>query len=194
MSRRRSATLDAMALELRWGEPLLAEDLEDTPDDGHRYELVDGCLLVTPAPNLDHQRSLAGLYRLLHAACPAGHEVVLGPYDFKAGPSTVLIPDLIVARVDDLGRRRIERAPVLVVEIQSPSTTRIDRGTKRLAFEAAGVPAYWMLDPDTPSLTVLHLEDGRYVEHAVVSGDQPYEADRPFPVTVVPGRLHIRNE
>jgi putative restriction endonuclease len=89
-----------MALELRWGEPLTAEDLEDTPDDGHRYELVDGCLIVTPSPNLAHQRCLAALHLLLHRACPSGYEVVIGPFDFKAGPDTVLEPDLLVARVD----------------------------------------------------------------------------------------------
>ena len=55
--------------------------------------------------------------------------------------------------------------------------------------EAAGVSAYWLVDPDIPSLTVLHLEDGRYVEHAVVTGSERYTATVPCPVTVVPARL-----
>ena len=181
-----------MALELRRGEPFSAEDLADTPDDGHRYELVDGCLIVTPSPNLAQQRCVAALHFLLHQACPPGYEVVLGPFDFKAGPATVLAPDLLVARVGDLGPQRIDMPPVLVVEISSPSTRRIDRGTKRLAFEAAGVPAYWLVDPDEPSLTVLHLEGGTYVERAHARGDGAYEATQPFPVTVVPARLASR--
>jgi Uma2 family endonuclease len=178
-----------MALELRWGEALTAEDLEDTPDDGHRYELVDGCLIVTPSPNLAHQEFVGNLYVLLSGACPPGYKVILAPFDFKAGPATVLEPDLLVARSDDFGPQRIERAPLLVVEVSSPSTRRIDRGTKRLAFEAAGVAAYWLVDPDPPSLTVLHLEGGAYVEHAQVAGDDAYHATRPFPVTVVPAAL-----
>ncbi len=71
----------------------------------------------------------------------------------------------------------------------SPSTGRIDLGTKRLAYEAARTPAYWLVDPEAPSLTVLHLDEGRYVEHAVVTGDEPYGATFPFPVTVVPAEL-----
>ena len=101
----------------------------------------------------------------------------------------MLEPDLLVARSEDFGPQRIERAPLLVVEVSSPGTRRIDRGTKRLAFEAAGVPIYWLVDPDEPSLTVLHLEGGTYVEHAHVTGDEAYDATQPFPLTVVPSRL-----
>ena len=71
----------------------------------------------------------------------------------------------------------------------SPSTRRIDLGTKRLAYEAAGVPAYWLVDPDVPSLTVLELDAGRYVERATVTGGEAFHATVPFAVTVVPARL-----
>ncbi len=100
-------------------------------------------------------------------------------------------PDVLVARKSDLAEPRLEGAPVLAVEIQSPSTRRIDLGTKRLTYEAAGVPAYWLVDADEPSLTVLHLEDGRYVERAIVTADAPYQAEFPFPVTVVPAQLIV---
>ena len=85
--------------------------------------------------------------------------------------------------------KRIELPPLLVVEVGSPSTRRVDLGTKRLAYEAAGVAAYWLLDPGGPALTVLHLEGGIYVEHARVAGDERYVATVPYPVTVVPGSL-----
>ena len=101
----------------------------------------------------------------------------------------MLQPDVLVARTSDLTEAAAEKPPVLALEVQSPSTRQVDLGTKRLAYEAAGVPAYWLVDPEMPSLTVLHLEEGRYVEHAVVSGDEPYEAELPFPVTVVPAQL-----
>jgi len=80
----------------------------------------------------------------------------------------------------------LERVPLLVVEVHSPSTRLADLGTKRLAYESAGVPSYWMVDPAGPTLTVLSLRDGRYVEEANVTGDQPYEASYTFSVTVVP--------
>ena len=93
---------------------------------------------------------------------------------------------------DDVGPARLERTPLLLVEVASRSTRLIDRGTKRLAYEAAGVPGYWLVDPDEPSLTVLRLVDGRYEEAAKVVGDEPYQAAYPFPVTIVPSQLGRR--
>lgn len=178
-----------MAIDLRWGAPLTVDDLERIPEDGHRYELVDGSLLVTPAPNLRHQEAIGSLYVALRSAKPTGYVVLFAPFDYRPSATTLLQPDLIVSRTADFTEARIERAPLLVVEVVSPSTGRIDRGTKRLAFEAAGVQSYWIVDPDEPSLLVLHLEAGRYVEHAHVSGEDAYEALQPFPVTIVPARL-----
>ena len=102
---------------------------------------------------------------------------------------TVLEPDVLVARTADLTPARLEGPPLLAVEVLSPSTRRIDLGTKRLAYEAAGVPAYWLVDPEVPSLTVLELDAGRYVERATVTGEEAFEATFPFAVTVVPARL-----
>jgi len=160
------------------------------PDDGHRYELVDGSLLVTPAPNLRHQECVLTLVVLLHRARLPGHAVVVAPFDYRVSPGTQLQPDILVALRRHIGPARLERPALLVVEVLSPSTRLHDLGTKRLAYEAAGVAAYWIVDPDEPGLTVLHLEGGRYVEAARVSGDQAYAATEPFPVTVVPANLH----
>jgi len=178
-----------MAIALPWGSPLTYDDLQGMPDDGHRYELVDGVLLVTPAPGTIHQTCVVSLVALLHAARDRDHSVLVAPYDYRVRSTTVLQPDLLVARRADLGERMLERVPLLVVEVHSPSTRLADLGTKRLAYESAGVPCYWMVDPDQPRLTVLSLSDGRYVEEASVAGDQPYEASYPFTMTVVPSRL-----
>ncbi len=178
-----------MATDLAWGAPLTEDDLATMPDDGHRYELLDGVLLVTPSPNLDHQRCVLSLAILLRSARPPDQEVLIAPFDVRLSRHTVLKPDVLVAPKAALTPARLETAPALVVEVQSPSTRRIDLGSKRLAYEAAGVPAYWLVDPDGPSLTVLHLEGGRYVEHATATGHKPYSATVPFPVTVVPARL-----
>lgn len=166
--------------------PLTQQDLQAMPDDGHRYELVDGVLIVTPAPKILHQRVLMRLAMLLQQAAPAGVEVLPAPTDYVVSAVTVLQPDLLVARSADLGEANLQRTPLLVVEVGSPSTIRIDRGTKRLAFEAAGVPSYWLVDPDEPSLTTLELVDGVYVEAAQVAGNEAFTATSPFPLQVVP--------
>lgn len=176
-------------MALPWGARLTEHHLAGMPDDGHRYELIDGVLLVTPAPNLAHQTCVGSLLGLLRAARPPGHRVLMAPFDVRLSEFTVVQPDVLVARERDLTEARLEGAPVLAVEVRSPSTSRIDLGTKRLTYEAAGVPAYWLVEPDVPSLTVLHLEEGRYVEHAAVTGGEAYDADFPFPVTVVPSQL-----
>jgi Uma2 family endonuclease len=77
----------------------------------------------------------------------------------------------------------------LAVEILSPSTRYRDLGLKRRAYEDAGLPWYWIVDPKKPRLTVLRLIDGRFVEHAVVTGDEEYVTTEPVAVTVVPSAL-----
>ncbi len=182
--------LPLMTLSL--GVPLTVQDVWDIPGDGRRYELLEGVLIVTPAPGAPHQTCVARTWSLLDEAKGPEHLVLLAPFDWVAGPDTLLQPDVMVALRADVaasGDKRLERPPILVVEVASRSTRMIDRGSKRLAFQAAGVPTYWLVDPDEPSLTVLRLRDETYVEEARVTGDQAYQATEPFEVTVVPNRL-----
>ncbi|MEP9395064.1 Uma2 family endonuclease [Gordonia sp. VNK1] len=102
--------------------PLTVRDLEGMPDDGHRYELIDG-------------------------------------------------------------------APVLVVEVASPSTALHDLNTKKAAYQRLGVPSYWVIDPERVAQTVYELREDRYHESATVVGDQVFETARPYPVQVIPARL-----
>ena len=171
------------------------EDLERMPDDGRRYELLDGILLVSPAPGVWHQEVAFALARALYAACPPEWHVVIAPFEWRRGRETALQPDVLVARRDDLfaveGGKFLGQPPVLAVEVLSPSTRRIDRLSKLSAYEEAGVASYWLVDPDpeTPSLHALDLVDGRYVEVGCPSGEQAWQAQRPFPVTVTPAEL-----
>src|SRR5205807_4714281 len=118
--------------------------------------------------------AVARLIVLLKGAAGEEHDVLPAPFDYKVSDLTVLQPDLLVARRTDLGAERLERTPLLVVEVQSPSTRRIDLGTKRLAFEGAGVPWYWLFEPDEPSLTVLELAGDAYQEATRVMGEEAY--------------------
>jgi Uma2 family endonuclease len=174
---------------LPWGRPLTRHDLHDLPDDGHRYELLDGLLLVSPSPTLRHQRAASRLVLLLGNACPADRELLFAPFDVVLADDTVLQPDILVASASDLEDEGLPLVPHLVVEVLSPSTRRVDLLLKRSRYEAAGIPSYWTVDPEEPSVTVLELVGHRYVETARVVDDQAVEVDHPYPLTVVPRAL-----
>ena len=169
--------------------PWTVDDLDDFPEGtGWRYELIDGALLVSAEPSLQHQRVSAALLRLLQDAVPADLEVFL-PIDVRLSPVRQIAPDITVVRRSDATGRRLDGVPVLVVEVQSPSTRAVHLTLKRRVLEEAGVPSSWLLEPDLLVLTVLELEAGTFREVARVAGDEPFEAVRPFPVRVVPTRL-----
>jgi Uma2 family endonuclease len=178
------------------------DDLQAMPEDGFRWELVDGQLLVTPGPRPRHQVVVLQLAERLLVACPGDLQLLLSPCDWVIDPTTVFQPDLMVVRKDQLDLDEpFTGTPLLVVEVRSPSTAATDETLKRQQYEQHGAAAYWLIDPGrpgggaawetvrVPSLTVLRLRDGVYVEEASVSGDDAHDANFPFPVTVVPSRL-----
>ncbi len=170
--------------------PFTYDDLLALPEDGHRYELFDGTLLVSAAPNRAHQRCVHRLGLLLEPlARAAGCEVLPGPLDVRLSENRVLEPDLVVLRAGPGAQQTIDEIPVLVVEVSSPSTRSIDRDLKRRAYEERGVPSHWLVDPDEPSVTVLELEAGQYVERARVVGESVCEVHAPFELALVPARL-----
>ncbi len=126
----------------RWHPDLLDGEwtvglLETVPDDGLRYELIDGTLLVSPAPTPRHQAVIGELYLLFRAACPQDQFVFLPPLDWQPDGRTSLEPDLLVVRRDRIGATNITETPTLVVEVISPSSRRIDR-TLKLSRYAEG--------------------------------------------------------
>jgi Uma2 family endonuclease len=169
--------------------PLTRADLEDLPDDGHRYELIDGVLIVSPGPRLGHQDVVGSLYVLLRAGCPAELKVILAPFAVALADDTEVQPDLIVAPRRQFTDKELPGAPLLAVEVLSPSTRRVDLLLKRDRLQAAGVPSYWLVDPDEPSVLVLELRDGVYVEVARAVGEQECHVERPYPLTIVPAQL-----
>jgi Uma2 family endonuclease len=164
-------------------------DLQALPDDHKRYELIDGELLVSPSPSTAHQRAVRCLLLILHAACPPGHEVLTAPFDWLVDQRNVFVPDVIVARTADLTETNLPVAPLLAVEVLSPSTRSRDQVRKRAAYQRAGLGHYWLVDPLAASITVLDRVDGQFTTTATASGDQPVTIERPFLVTVVPADL-----
>lgn len=123
------------------------------PDDGNRYELVSGELLVTPAPRGLHQVAVLVLLRRLDPwlrGTGVGH-VLPSPADLSLGEDELLQPDLFVYRtMNDRPLRDWSdiTALLLTVEVLSPSTARYDRTLKRLRYQRAGIPEYWIVDLD----------------------------------------------
>lgn len=179
-----------LPLPLPRGRPFVVSDLEAMPDDGRRYELVDGTLIVSPAPSFLHQRVVVALSYLLEDVRPDDDfEVLAAPFDVKLADDTAVEPDVLVARCADISNRWLEKAPLLAVEVLSPSSRRIDLHLKRSRLRDAGCPSYWVVDPDEPSLTAWELRDGAYVGVGDVRGDETYHARLPYPVDVTPRAL-----
>ncbi len=179
----------AVVTVLPKSQPLTRRDLDAMPDDGHRYEIIDGALLVTPAPRPRHQLVAARLFTILASGCPARLEVLFAPLDVALSDNTVLQPDLLVARPEDFTERDLPVPPLLAVEILSPSTRLIDLNLKRARYEQAGCPSYWVVDPDAPSVTAWELRADQYVEVAGATGEQEFAAQRPFQVSLTPASL-----
>jgi len=130
-----------------------ADQVRALPDDGNRYEVVDGELLVTPAPARPHQRAAFELAKLLDrfVGALALGEVLLSPADVELDPHSMVQPDIFVEGLVDgrLPGTWNAGAPLLLaVEILSPSTARADRTTKRRRYQRAGIPEYWIVDID----------------------------------------------
>ena len=122
------------------------------PDDGNRYELFDGELLVTPAPTGLHQLALSRLHEMVAPYVRANGlgQTMWSPADLALGGEQLSQPDLFVMPwlPDDRRAWSGFPDPVLVVEILSPSSDRFDRTVKRRRFQRAGIPEYWIVDLD----------------------------------------------
>ena len=154
-----------------------ADMVRALPEDGNRYEVVHGELLVTPAPRATHQvlvlRLGAALLTYLEEN-PVGI-ALLSPADISWGRADVLVqPDVFVVPLEEartLDWNRMRRV-LLVAEVVSPSSARADRFVKRRRYQETGVPVYWIVDPEarqvevwTPGAEFPHLERERVTWH-----------------------------
>jgi Uma2 family endonuclease len=173
------------------GQPFTVADLDRLPDDGRRYELLDGVLIVSPRPTTIHQWVAGRLFRVLDDACPFNLGVMPEPA-VELGPQTEFDPDIVVVRVDEVGGAKFTAPPLLVVEVRSPSTALFDLNRKKDAYARFGVPFYWIADPEPsgPEFTIFELRDGRY--ELELKTTDPFIVSRPFPVSIVPASLTSR--
>lgn len=143
------------------------EDLAGFPDDNRRREIIDGELIVTPAPGPKHQDAVLLLgARLLAWTEAHGGKVYVAPLDVYFAHDDVVEPDVVFLRpehVDQVEDRFVRAPPDLVVEVSSPSTRRLELVRKRDLYERYGVPEYWYVDHDADRVEVYRLDDaGRY--------------------------------
>lgn len=172
-------------------------DLPALPEGRQRYEIIDGCLLVTPPPPARHQSIVLRLIRLLHKAAQDGMVPLDGvSVALRGGPTPrVLVPDLVVARPEAVrsGRTVFEPADLLLaVEIVAPSSESIDRLTKPSLYAEAGIDAFWRVEPDDPHgpIIVSHLlAAGAYRVEATVRGEQRRVINKPFTMRLCPAEL-----
>ena len=164
-----------MAITTTASTGLTVEDLEAMPEDGRRYELIDGAIVVTPAPEVSHQRISYRLQRLLDDAAGPEWEVFQAPTDLDLPGGNRVEPDLIVVEAGRTGAR-LSLPVLLLVEIVSGGSRTHDRVTKRSAYAEAGIPAYWLVDMFKATITCLRLAEDAYEAYAegpVVEVDWP---------------------
>jgi Uma2 family endonuclease len=131
-----------------------------TTPEGKRYQLLDGELILAPAPTDKHQAILLLLSIALHEFVAENNLGVVrfAPYDVVLSNYDVAQPDLLFIsneRVPLITEANIQGAPDLAVEILSPSTEEYDRGYKRTLYSRHGVREYWIVDPDAETVEVL---------------------------------------
>lgn len=164
-------------------------DLDALPDDGHRYEIVDGSLLVTPPAADDHQGIGLNLAMLLRRVSPEGWRVL-----YEVGvrvPGGNLVPDIVVLKPGSArGVQWRDASDVaLVVEIASKSTEAADRSLKVIKYAEAGVPAYWRVARDGTVTIHTLVGEAQYGITAIIKPGSVMEAAYPFAVSFDPAVL-----
>jgi Uma2 family endonuclease len=172
--------------------PYTPADLAATPDDGQRYELIDGALLVSWSRTPLHQLAAGRLCSLLNAAGASGLEAVC-TVEVQCGPATVLVPDVVVlpsSVVDEPDRAVVAGDVALVAEIVWPAAARIDGVLKPRLYADAGIPACLLVELEGPTVTwFARSASGGYEQRGVATGDEELRVTEPFEVRVVPAAL-----
>jgi Uma2 family endonuclease len=158
------------------------------PDDGNRYEVIDGEVLVTPAPSMEHQQIVARLLRALMGYVERERFGLVFPdVDVLFATGQFLRPDVVVvprSAREAVTSRGLDAPPALLIEILSPSSRSIDRVKKPRRYGEFGVPEYWVVDPDEGCVWVWRFAGGA-TEPERVAGRlawQPSGTGAPFEI------------
>jgi Uma2 family endonuclease len=163
---------------------LTYDDYVKLPDDGKRYEIIDGELFANPAPVPTHQFIIANImaafvsYSRVHGGRAAG-----APIDVLLGEGQIVQPDVVFIKNDRapiIGAKNIQGPPHIVVEVLSDGTRRNDEIKKRKLYESAGVDEYWVVDPE-PELVKIYRAKGReYTQAAEINTEDGGDITSPL--------------
>jgi Uma2 family endonuclease len=166
------------------------DDYAALPDDGRRYEVMNGVLIMMPAPSEPHQLAVVRFtyYLFPHVDLAGLGRLIVAPFDVELTAKRVVQPDLLVvlnARQQCLTLSSLIGPPDLAIEIASRGTEVYDRLSKHTAYEQAGVSEYWMADTEERNIEVFTLEEGEYQPLGVFQGQDT------IPSRVIPGASTI---
>ncbi|WP_427887336.1 Uma2 family endonuclease [Kribbella sp. GL6] len=171
--------------------PWTTADLAGLPDDGQRYEIIDGSLIVTPGPAPLHQLVAGRISVFLRESAPDAADVIEAS-NLQLSTGRLLIPDVVVAESAAIFARSVALEPAdvyLVVEVVSPSNAAMDRIFKPQLYATAGIQWMWRVElgADSVEIVVLDLRSGSPVVHARSS--DVLQVDVPFSVEIPVARL-----
>lgn len=163
--------------------PVTYEMYAEMPDDGQRYEIIDGVMeLMSPGPSTIHQAVSGELEFLIKQSCREEYFVFYAPIDVILSETTVVQPDILMihrSREHIVAKRGIYGAPDLVIEILSPSSHKRDKLIKSRAYAEHGIPEYWIVDIEARTLEQYQLlEDGRYELVNIFEGNDTVVSDK----------------
>ena len=163
------------------------EEVLALPDDGNRYELVDGELLVSPSPRALHQMAVSAWNDRVKPYVRANRlgTVLFSPADLDLRSGQLLQPDLFV--LDTVPERPFREwadagIPRLVIEVLSPATARSDRVTKRRRYQRSGIPVYWIVDLDARLVEVWTPDEP---SPRIVDGQLTWQPDPAVPALTI---------
>jgi Uma2 family endonuclease len=157
---------------------LTAREFFELPETNTPEELLDGEVIMSPAPVPKHQLCVANVYDLLKGLVPDGR-VFFAPVGVFLDEGNVPEPDLVWVSEGGkcrIGDRYLEGAPDLIVEVLSPGTALRDKTTKFRLYEQHGVNEYWLADPDAQYLEVWRLDGKKFIQQGVFGPGDTFES------------------
>jgi Uma2 family endonuclease len=186
----------AVLHELHPPDGWTTDDLDELPEDGHRYELIDGVLIVSPSPTSRHQKLASRIEDVLEATCP-DEWVVLQGVEVRISRRRSLTPDVLVVTADADAREPAAFLPhevLLTVEIVSPGSVTMDRISKPALYAQAGVPYYWRVESDGGIVVhTYRLDPDAEVYAPTGRFDKVVEIEEPWPLRVAVDEITPRS-